>query len=244
MLPEQFRKIYFHPIFNYEEFLDEGKLTDCTIVVSEGVEKKAHCLILANSSEFFFNAFTSGMEEEKQRRVKITENTNDTFIDILKWIYSGKIIINDENVMALLHMARFYGVSNLTSVVENWLKQFITGDSFNIEKTKKYIEQCYTSNLSTELEYLTPFIAEHFDEFEIDYLSNQLDVKIFAKIMNLTSFPIDRKIEIVTEFLGDYALEDEEEKAALLSIIESHKNDKSFRVLITKNKPSWIPSDF
>ena len=131
--------IYFDPIFDFSEFrADSGHLYDCTIDLGDGTTVSAHQAILSTTSEFFFNAFTSGMTEQETRHVKLEVNPGNIFPLVLNWMYNGHIDITPDNIMALSVVTRFYGIGRLLASVERtmeilWINDYPEGYQYLIE---------------------------------------------------------------------------------------------------------------
>ena len=86
---------------------ERGLFVDKTIVV--GTTKiNVHSLILASSSEFFRTMFTSEMKERYEQNVIITADLDpDAVKALIDFVYTETIIINDENILQLLHAADY-----------------------------------------------------------------------------------------------------------------------------------------
>jgi 3-hydroxyacyl-CoA dehydrogenase len=121
--------VYFDPIFNFIDFLPDstspGCLCDCTLDLPDGTQLQAHQILLANTSQFFLNAFTSGMSEQETRTVTLTFNPCNLFPVILHWMYTGELNVTEETLMPTLAMARFYGVQMLADQLAGFYRERI-----------------------------------------------------------------------------------------------------------------------
>ena len=113
-------------IFDFSEFLDHRESTDCKLTFLDDNHTQLYCHkgILANASGFFFNAFTAGMEEEKKAEVEIKCNPLNLFPEVVKFLYSSTIDINDDNIMAILQISYFYDIQILEDYIENQLSKY------------------------------------------------------------------------------------------------------------------------
>lgn len=201
--------IYFDPIFDFSEFrANSGHLYDCTIDLGDGTTVSAHQAILSTTSEFFFNAFTSGMTEQETRHVKLEVNPGNIFPLVLNWMYNGHIEITPDNIMALSVVTRFYGIGRLLASVERTIEACTQENPQNLIK---FIQDCYEMELVEELDRLVPLIAKHFRSLNIQELSDNLDIRTFCKVRDLLDWmSLEEKLHCTNRFLGDYQATDEE----------------------------------
>ena len=80
---------------NLNSLRHEGSLCDVTLVV-EGREFRAHRNVLAASSPYFRNMFTSDMREKTESKVTIEALTSSVMEDLLSYIYTGAVEIGEE----------------------------------------------------------------------------------------------------------------------------------------------------
>ena len=74
----------------------DDSLCDVTLVVEER-EFKAHRNVLAASSPYFRNMFTSDMREKTESKVTIEALTSSVMEDLLSFIYTGAVEIGEES---------------------------------------------------------------------------------------------------------------------------------------------------
>ena len=178
--------ITYDSIFDYSEFISddfnqgENMITDCTLIIGDK-RYRSHTIILASSSIFFYNAFTSGMHEDVEREVKIYYNPKNVFLDVLRWFYTGKIQITPDNIMCIFAVSRFYGIKLLEKSIEDILNTDITTPDLLV----LLINQCYESELNSELKYLIKFISNFYFTNKIStmQLSEILDIPTFCQVL-------------------------------------------------------------
>lgn len=185
-------------------------MCDCTIRLDGKEEEyQAHRAVLASASEFFLNAFTSGMQEDAERCVTIPANYTTLFDKIYQFCYSGRLDIIPEEVVQLLDYASYFGISTLTDLILKVLKE-----NMSKELLSRFINDCYSEESQSALNQLIPVIQSVFYDFTISELSDLLDVETFCKV--LAGIEITNK-ETVTawmdEFLGDWELNEKERNA-------------------------------
>lgn len=211
----------FSPIPNFSEFqgTEDPFLYDCTLLLDDNVEIKSHAVLLANSSIFFENAFTSGMDEDINRKVTITFNPQNAFPLIMPFFYTGCIEIDNTKLIPMLAIARFYGIQNLETKLQKIISDAIAQDYLADDGSRTLIidliQQCYADNLSTELQYLFPYVACYLDSIGIDDLSKNLDVESFCNILSQYNGK-KKKQDLLRRFIGDYQCTEDEQRAIML----------------------------
>ena len=124
----------------------------------------AHQLILSARSPVLKRMLESDMAEKKRKVIEIKEINSDIVKEMLKYIYTGKCIINDVNVdpqtvKQLFEAANMYQLDSLkafcgdilisTLVPDNALSLLLLGDMYNAEELKKLAMAMVINNLKT-----------------------------------------------------------------------------------------------
>ena len=114
---------------------------DVTVVVRDKCFK-AHKVLLAASSPFFWNLLTSGMRESKENviKVELEEATEAVIEDVLLYIYTGKVLITDEKAHNLFATANYLFLPGLKTLASNFIKRNLTPENciFNFYFAEKY----------------------------------------------------------------------------------------------------------
>lgn len=114
--------------------LDIGNLFNNTdycdvVLVVDGVEFKAHKIILAARSEYFRALLFSGMRETNSDRIEITAAARPAaFKLLLQYIYTGKISLRnekEESLIDLLGLVHQYGFVELQKSISNYLESIL-----------------------------------------------------------------------------------------------------------------------
>lgn len=105
-----------------------GKFADCTVVCG-GSEFRCHKNILAARSTVFDAMFTHDMEETRKSKVTIVDLDSDTVLDMIHYIYSGRVSGLDIKADRLLSAAEKYDLRELKSMCEAALCENITTDN-------------------------------------------------------------------------------------------------------------------
>ena len=221
--------------WNYSSFFNNKFLSDCTIKF-DGTEMPAHIFVLANGSDFFYDMFRSDMKEATTHIVEITHNPMNLLPRAIEFLYTGKISYKSSELMAILSIARFYRIDQLIKAILDEIDRTATKDDI-----LSYVDQCYDQSFSNELEYISQFITKFYSKYTISELSDKLDVKTFVLVIKPLKLNTDQLISTLTEFLGDYDLnEDETEKEAVLDLFDP--NEKGLKDKLSK--APWVPSSF
>lgn len=231
-----FQKINYAPIFNYKEFLDNSTNSDCEIQLNDGKAPiKAHKLILANSSTFFYNMFTGQMTEAETGTVEIEYNPGNLVREVINWMYDGKIDYDDkENVKKLLQIyaiSAFYGVSVLQEEIEKIFKQKI-----NPQNMLENCEICYENELNETLNFLAVLIGKNLKDYDVKQLSDILDVRVYAIALKNAEGDNEFKLQHMKDFIGDYEMKDEDK----VNLKYALKDDPQKEGLIQKIFPALL----
>ena len=117
--------------------------SDVTITV-KGKEFKAHRAILAAASPFFLTLLTSDMRESNEQliRIELEEATESVMEDVLKYIYTGNVLVTEERAHNLIATANYLLLPSLRTVASNFLNEIVTVENcvFNYYFAEKY--QC------------------------------------------------------------------------------------------------------
>lgn len=113
--------------------LDIGNLfsnTDyCDIkLIVDGVEFKAHKILLAARSEYFRALLFSGMRESNSDVIHLNETKPNAFRLLLQYIYTGKINLRNEkedSLIDLLGLVHQYGFIDLQKSISDYLESIL-----------------------------------------------------------------------------------------------------------------------
>jgi hypothetical protein len=199
--------IAYNPIFDYIEFLEKETVWDCRIIFADGSEMKCHKLILANSSKFFFNAFTGDMAEQSTGIVQIQFNPENLLQKVIRWMYNGDIKYDDKSLMQLYAVVHFYGIEVLKADVEKKINEVV-----NDENVLEYANSCYEMDLQESLNALAPIIGKNILNHDVNKLSEILDVRVYSLAIKESGLSDEAKLKNMKEFLGDYELNEDEKQ--------------------------------
>lgn len=84
---------------------DDGHFLDCTLVVSGGVEIRAHKAVLISHSPFLHGLFTSGLAESQRDRIELNTIDGRAVEAIVDCFYCGKVALTATSVCAVIRTA-------------------------------------------------------------------------------------------------------------------------------------------
>jgi len=113
---------------NLLDMFTTGDFTDITIVC-EGREFEAHKAILGARSDFFRAAFRHDMREKATGKIDILDVDSETVLDMLTFIYSGKLKDLELKAERLLPAAEKYLIKSLKKKCEECLCKSLTVDN-------------------------------------------------------------------------------------------------------------------
>lgn len=94
----------------------------------EGIEFRAHKIVLAARSEYFRALLFSGMKETNCESIEIGDAKPDAFRLLLRYIYTGKISLRnekEESVIDLLSLVHQYGLIELQHSISDYLESIL-----------------------------------------------------------------------------------------------------------------------
>ena len=80
----------------------QNYLCDVTLVAKEGKEFKAHRNVLSAASPFFAKLLQSDMKEKEEGVIRFEEISELILADVLEFVYTGSVEINEGNAKELI----------------------------------------------------------------------------------------------------------------------------------------------
>lgn len=108
-------------LFNNTDYCDIN-------LIVEGIEFRAHKIVLAARSEYFRALLYSGMKETNCESIELNEAKPDAFRLLLRYIYTGKISLKnekEESVIDLLSLVHQYGLIELQKSISDYLESIL-----------------------------------------------------------------------------------------------------------------------
>lgn len=104
------------------QFREEGLFTDVQLKIGKTVFS-AHRMVLAAYSSYFYAMFTNGMKESSQEVIELKDESisPDSLKIVMDSIYTGDLLVNDENVFEVLAAADHLQVTSTVQQCCNFL---------------------------------------------------------------------------------------------------------------------------
>ena len=104
----------------------QSYLCDITLVAEEGKEFRAHRNVLSAASPFFAKLLQSDMKERDEGIIRLEEISESIMEDVLEFIYTGRVVINEENANDLVIAADYLLIVCLKTISARFLEQQMT----------------------------------------------------------------------------------------------------------------------
>ncbi|XP_035669950.1 GDNF-inducible zinc finger protein 1-like [Branchiostoma floridae] len=111
---------YFRDVFSIlmQQRLEE-QFCDAQVIVN-GQQFQAHKAILAANSNFFNQYFTINKDSS---RVELHDISVESFVSIIEFMYSGRLLLQESNVTDVLQTASLLQMHNIVTVCCNFVKE-------------------------------------------------------------------------------------------------------------------------
>ena len=175
---------------------------DVTITV-KGKELKAPRAVLGAASPFFLTLLTSDMKEsnEKLIRIELEEATESVMEDVLKYIYTGNVLVTEERAHNLIATANYLLLPSLKTVVGNFLNEIVTvencvfnyyfADRYQCVELKKKCCKVINSNFSVVMEtdyFLNLDVKQVMEWVSSDDITVNTEEEVFKGIVKWVSY--------------------------------------------------------
>ncbi|OXU27298.1 hypothetical protein TSAR_004459 [Trichomalopsis sarcophagae] len=136
----------------YENLIDDNQLSDVSLI-AEGKAVKAHKCVLANSSKVFAAMFNAEMREKHENIVKITDIKYEVLVELIRFIYAGKVNNIDTLAEELLTAADKYG---LNGTFEDTIAK-----NLSVDNVLHYLQLAQKLHINKLTEQALDFIVEN-----------------------------------------------------------------------------------
>jgi hypothetical protein len=126
--------LIFNSHFNFLSFFKDEPFTDCQIHLDEHGWStdfqviEARRAVLATSSTFFENIFTSGMQESRSGIVEVRNYQYTPLFEIVRFLYCGTLTFTEDIIVQAYSLARNFSISSLVEALDeylgNWRKNY------------------------------------------------------------------------------------------------------------------------
>ena len=103
----------------------------CDVILEVGsgddqARLEAHRNVLCAASPFFYNALNSDMKEKKEGVIRLQETSKAVMEEVLEYLYTGHVDINEHNAFDLMAAADFLLMPSLKALCSNAILQALT----------------------------------------------------------------------------------------------------------------------
>ena len=111
------------------EMYQKSELTSCLLDDGNGITQKVHAPVVAAASPVLRKILTNDLFSSEETRYRLKEIAPDILEDLVKYIYTGNVAVNGENVAGLLKAGCGYEIPALARACCDWLS--LKMDCFN-----------------------------------------------------------------------------------------------------------------
>ncbi|KAG7224914.1 hypothetical protein INR49_014830 [Caranx melampygus] len=104
------------------DLLENDKLVDCVLKIKDK-EFPCHRLVLCACSSYFRHIFLSDLEESKKREIVLEDVEPGVMGLILKYLYTSKINVTEQNVQDIFAVANMYQIPSIFTVCVSFLQK-------------------------------------------------------------------------------------------------------------------------
>ncbi|RVE58784.1 hypothetical protein OJAV_G00197490 [Oryzias javanicus] len=104
------------------DLLENDKLVDCVLKIKDK-EFPCHRLVLCACSSYFRSIFLSDLEESKKREIVLEDVEPGVMGLILKYLYTSKINVTEQNVQDIFAVANIYQIPSIFTVCVSFLQK-------------------------------------------------------------------------------------------------------------------------
>ena len=104
------------------DLLENDKLVDCVLKIKDK-EFPCHRLVLCACSSYFRTIFLSDLEESKKREIVLEDVEPGVMGLILKYLYTSKINVTEQNVQDIFAVANIYQIPSIFTVCVSFLQK-------------------------------------------------------------------------------------------------------------------------
>ena len=103
------------------EMYQKSELTSCLLDDGHGVTQKVHAPVVAAASPVLWTNLANDLSSSEETRYRLKEIASHVLEDFVKYIYTGNVAVNGENVAGLLKAGCGYEIPALARACCDWL---------------------------------------------------------------------------------------------------------------------------
>ena len=209
-------------LFKCAQFREECLFTDVQLKIGTTVFS-AHRMVLAAYSSYFHAMFTSGMKESNQEVIELKDESisPDSLKIVLDSIYTGDLLVNEENVFEVLAAADHLQVTSvvqqccdyllsecveLHSDVETYCRIWTVADRHGLKDLKEAGEHKMAlmyKDVCESVEFLSYISADQFiGLLSRDDLSAPSETFVFKSVMQWIKYKKEERFAVAGKAIG------------------------------------------
>ena len=204
------------------QFREDGLFTDVQLKIGKTVFS-AHRMVLAAYSSYFHAMFTNGMKESNQEVIELKDESisPDLLKIIMDSIYTGDLLVNEENVFEVLAAADHLQVTSVVQQccdyllselielqfdVETYCRIWTVADKHGLKDLKEAGERkmalMYKDVCESE-EFLSYISADQFISLlDRDDLSLPSETFVFKSVMQWIKYKKEERFAVASKAIG------------------------------------------
>jgi len=144
----------------------------------EGKLIPAHKFVLVAQSDHFRNMFSGSFKETQDGIIKIYDCTEEVFLEVLRYLYTGQCNITESNCFGILEQANFFQLNRLTAKSE-----YFWYERLNIENAANVLDFANHFNASQLKQFAVEFIFTHVHEVAKSDAWKELDIDLISSVL-------------------------------------------------------------
>lgn len=216
------------------EIYAESKLCDVTLVCKNDIKIKAHRIILSSVSDYFRAMFTNNLSESFKTEIEMTNMDGNALKQLVNFIYSGTIDLNDSNIFSILNAASFLQLQSVIKLGCDYLMNNL--NVLNCISIRRYSEEQSLKELKlASYKYILDNFEQIAQNEELlnELTRNELNDLLESAYLNVTSEEVVYEalmqwINFNKEallFQNEFETESSESKDARFSPFEKPRSD-------------------
>ena len=194
----------------FGELLDDPSTHDVTFKTSDGGSVSGHRAIVAAGSPVFHAMLYGNMKESNEKEIKLSSVDTETFSNLLRFLYTGKIRVHPEHFENVLDAARFFNVSSVEAKVAEFIAKSLDNKNFysiiNIAISKKFdhlLEHClqFMQGNANKLIHSSGFTGLPVEVVLALCSSSELDIKEIDLFLALVEWHSHKKSEVSEDII-------------------------------------------
>ena len=215
-----------------KQMKEEKKLCDVVLEV-EGSEIRAHRLVLAASSTYFYSMFVRDMLERRQERIVLQGVDPEAMRLLVEFAYSTKLEITTVNVQSLMTAASLFNFPAVFKATSKFLcKQLHPSNCLGIRAFAR------THGSSELVEAATSYFREHFMDTVKDEEYMNLSAEDLAYLLDSNDLNVQSEADVYSAVQMWLSHASEERKDSLALLLKSVRLPLLSPAFLTQNVES------